>query len=392
MKKTLFIILDGAAEPRANDDLRSSGIGKSALSLAEKPNLDVLASNSFCGMWAGPKAPKNYNVKSLSELATLELLGYSWSDSPGRGFLEALGIGLRPKKNSIYFRANFATVDKKLNIIDRRAGRDETGLKALSKKINMKIDGISVRFYKGVGHRGVLEISGSGLSNAVGDSDTGKNKPDKIVPLSKNARKTAYILNIFLKRSHDILNKDSINKKRKPANYILIRGAGRFKKAMPFKSRYGMKACSVSNSGIVQGISRYLGIDVINAREYSDVESNLAAKTDIAVRSLERYDFVLIHINGADVFAHNKDLKGKVKFIERIDSEVFSRISYMRNIKIVVTSDHETSSKTGEHVFGPVPFLFYNGEDYNDIKNFDESSCGKGSIIMNPMDKIMCCD
>jgi len=379
MKKIIFIIMDGAADKE-----------KSALALAKKPYLDMLAANGFCGIWTGPAAPKDYNVKSLSEIANLELLGYSWSESPGRGFLEALGIGLKPTKNAIYFRANFATVDKAWNILDRRAGRDESGLKELSKKLSMSINGVKIKFYKGVGHRGVLELSG--FSPAVSDSDIGRKKPQKIVALGKDAKavKTADVLNAFLKRSQDILSSDPINKKRRnPANFILIRGPGSYKRAESFKERYGMRACSVSNSGIIQGISRYLGIDVIPAGGYSDIEEDLSEKTDIAINALERYDFVLMHINGADVFSHDKNFKGKIKFIEKIDNEVFSKIIKLRHIKIAVISDHKTSSATGEHSFGPVPFLIYSGEDVDGIEKFDEKGCRGGFVAANPMHKIL---
>ncbi len=379
MRKILFIILDGAAES-----------GRSALSLAFKPNLDSLASRGFCGRWTGPATPKKYNIRSLSEVAILELLGYSWRDSPGRGFLEALGIGLKPRRGSIYFRANFATVDSKMNIIDRRAGRDERGLERLSKKLTMKISGVDVKFYRSTGHRGVLELRGRGLSRYVSDADAGGKKPAaaKALKSTAQARKTAAVLNDFLHMSHEILNRDSINKKRKrPANFVLVRGAGSFRGVDSFRERYGLNACSVSNSGIMHGISRYLGIRAIRAGGYLDIEKNLAEKASIAINALGRYDFVLLHINGADTFAHDRNLKGKTAFIEKTDREVFSRAAALRDTNVVVTSDHETSSKSGEHVFGPVPFLFYNGEESSSIKKFDERRCRH--IVRSPMKKIL---
>ncbi|MEM5829108.1 MAG: hypothetical protein QW480_02590, partial [Candidatus Aenigmatarchaeota archaeon] len=71
--KIIFVILDGLAD---------KGI-ETPLSKAKKENLDFFASNGFCCLWEGAKAPKNYNPKSMSDVATLELLGYSWKDNPG---------------------------------------------------------------------------------------------------------------------------------------------------------------------------------------------------------------------------------------------------------------------------------------------------------------------
>src|SRR3990167_4150049 len=130
MKKVLLVILDGAAEKAT-----------SAYAKAKKPHLDMLASNSTCGVWSGPHAP-NYNSRSLSSLATLEILGYSFRDEPGRGYLEALGAGLKPRKDSVCVRGNFAFV-RGTRIIDRRAGRDEKGLDDMVREINKKIKSIS---------------------------------------------------------------------------------------------------------------------------------------------------------------------------------------------------------------------------------------------------------
>ena len=117
MKKIICVILDGAAEPR-----------RSAFAKASMPYLDHLASHSYCGMWSGPHIGKGYNTKSLSEPGILNLLGYGLSESPGRGYMEALGIGLKPAPGDICLRANFATVDSRMKVVDRRAGFDETGL------------------------------------------------------------------------------------------------------------------------------------------------------------------------------------------------------------------------------------------------------------------------
>ena len=380
INKTLFIILDGAAEK-----------GKSAYSIARKPNLDFLAQHSVCGLWRGPIVPRGYNIKSLSDVATLELLGYSWHENPGRGYLEALGIGLKPEKNAIYLRANFATV-KNGKIVDRRAGRDEKGLDMLSKKLNMKIDGVQIKFRRSVGHRGVLVLSGKGLSAAITDGDIGKKTIQKIYAKNPKGKKTAKILNEFLKKSNEVLGSSGINKKRKmPANYILIRGAGSVKKIESFKSKFFLSGCSISGVGIMSGISRYIGIDVLKVKGATGkLDTNLKAKIHAAINALEKYDFVILHINGLDICGHSKDFKGKARFLEKIDRDVFSQMLKLKHINIVIASDHETSSKSGEHMFGPVPILLYSPKGItNKIKIFDEVHCKKGFFADNPMRKMM---
>ena len=383
--KTLLVILDGAAE-----DCTTHHSARSAFAKAKKPYMDMLASNSTCGIWSGPRAP-NYNPRSMSSVATLEILGYSYSDEPGRGYLEALGMGLNPSKNSVYMRGNFAYVRNK-KIIDRRAGRDGKGLDSLVKDINKKIksiDGVKVKLYRLVGHRVVLVLTGKSLSRYVSDGDVAKN-PEKIKPLEAKAKKTSQILNKFLSESSEILSKHPVNKKRKvPANFILLRAAGSYQKVQSFKQKYGMKACSISGVNIIRGVSRYVRIDIVDM-PLTELEDDLDNRAKKSIDSLEKYDFVILHINGADTYAHNRNFSGKVKYIEKIDREVFSHLIKLRHVTIAVISDHITDSKTGEHVFGHVPFLIYVPEDNGDYQKteFHEKACNR-FIIDNPMKKLL---
>ena len=389
MKKFLLIILDGAAEKPET----------SAFAAAEKPNLDMLAANGNCGLWSGPHAPvagrqgrhSGFNPRSMSSVATLEILGYSYKDEPGRGYLEALGIGLKPSKNALYVRGNFASVKGK-KIMDRRAGRDETGLDTLVGEINGKIksiNGVRVKLHRAFGHRLVLVLTGNGLSKHVSDGDYGSNA-EKIRALQPDGKKTASVLNEFTAKSSDILSRHNINKKRKlQANFILLRSPGMQQKVESFSKKFGMKACSISGVNIIRGTSMYLGIDVIDV-PFSQMENDLEFRAAKAVDALEKYNFVVLHINGADTYAHDRNFNGKVKYIEKIDREVFSRIIKIRHINIAVISDHITNSKTGEHVFGHVPFLVYSpDEDSGDQHQFDEKSCERSFVTDNPMKKIL---
>ena len=99
-KKVLFVILDGVA------DLTE----KTPLQLASKPNLDLLTKNGFAGLIENKEGHH-----PDSSLSTFVLLGYNKEDYPGRGYMEALGIGLRPTPGSVYLRANFATVKEAMH-------------------------------------------------------------------------------------------------------------------------------------------------------------------------------------------------------------------------------------------------------------------------------------
>ncbi len=389
-KKMILVIIDGGAEPCTTHEVRQSC--KSAFVAAKKPYLDMLASNSHCGLWRGPYAPA-YNKRSMSSVATLEILGYSYEDEPGRGYLEALGLGLKPGTDSICLRGNFATVDNKKNIIDRRAGRDHTGLDKLTEHINKSIpsiDGVCVKVHRLIGHRIVLILTGKGLNKHVTDEDI-SSKAEKIRALHSSGEKTAKILNEFIERSAELLSKHSVNKTRKkPANFILLRSAGSKKTVEPFSKKYKMRACVLSGVNIVLGMAKYLGIDILES-PLTEAEDDLPQRVKKIIDAIDKYDFLVLHINGADTAAHDKDFSGKVRYIEKIDREVFSKLLKLRSVYLSVICDHITDSKTGEHDFGPVPFLLYDCEDDdNELHGkYDEKSCAEGFITANPMSKIL---
>ncbi len=378
----IFVILDGAADR-----------GRSALERAELPNLDQIAENGCCGMWEGAKAPQGYNPKSMSDIATLGLLGYGYKDCPGRGYLEALGAGIIPRKDEIYLRGNFATVDEDLRIVDRRAGREEKGLDELAKTLTMKIDSIKIRVIHTVGHRCVVILRGSKLSDKISDSDVGKEKPALIKALSPRANYTALILNVFSDIAHQLLERHPINSKRRTkANYILLRGASRARRVKSFREKYGMVGVAISGVAIIKGIARYLGLEYISVKGANGhVNTNLKNKVRAVLAAAKQKDFVLLHINGADEASHDKNFNLKVKFLERVDREVFSRLKDL-NHTLIVAIDHVTNSRTGEHEFGPTPILIYNKRVSIDkgVPRFCERACRHtGILVRNPVREAM---
>jgi 2,3-bisphosphoglycerate-independent phosphoglycerate mutase len=396
-KKVLFVILDGIADV----------LEQTPLQLANKPNLDVITKNGFSGLLENREADH-----PDSGISNFTLLGYDKSEYPGRGYLEALGIGLKPIPGSVYMRANFATVKESmqdelktgtyephLTVTDRRAGRDMSGLFEMSKDIKeFFLDGVRVNFYKSLGHRGVIVLNNIGISPNVSDSDTQKEGMDvpEIKPLSNDneAAKTAAALNKFEKETYNILKNHPSNKYRSvPANYILLRGASSYEYVKSFKDMFGMSGACVAASPVIKGIARAFEMDVYEVSGATgDMKTDLKAKTLKALDLLNKYDFVILHILGCDVASHDKKPNLKRLFIERIDRDVFAKILEYTDFDrtmLVVTSDHPTSSKTGEHVQGFLPFAIYTqGIESNKIQKFDEESCKQGPIIQ-PMEEFM---
>lgn len=389
-KKVLFIILDAIAD----------NLDQTPLQLAIKPNLDMLTRNGFAGLIENREGDH-----PDSGISNFVLLGYEKTEYPGRGYLEALGINIKPTPGSVYVRANFATVKEvlydemktgtynpRLIVTDRRAGRDINGLFEMSRDIKeFFLDGVRIDFYKSLGHRGVIALNSIAISPNVSDTDLEKVDVEvpEVKPLTNDSEavKTAAALNKFEKETYRILKNHPANKYRSvPANYILLRGASCYRYIKSFKDSFGLKGACVAASPVIKGIARAFEMDIAEVSGATgDLKTDLRAKILKALEVLNNYDFVILHILGCDVAAHDKRFDLKRLFIEKIDREVFKRILEYVNFDktlLVVASDHVTSSKTGEHMPGFLPFLvFSKGMQSNNIQKFDEESCKQGPAV-----------
>lgn len=382
MNKVLFIILDGLGDR----PIKEFG-GKTPLEAATKPNLDTLASEGVTGIMY----PVDIGIRPGSDIAHLSIFGYDISKHYfGRGPFEAVGYGLELKEGDVALRGNFATVDDNFNVIDRRAGRIENTEK-LAKLLNgMQIDKIKIYVKLGVGHRAAVVLRGQGLDGKISDVDPHQVniKIFKSKPLvnCKRGEYTASIVNKFVKKSYQILSKQPLNKKRVeqglyPANILLVRGAGKVIILPSFKEKYNLKAAAIAGAGLYKGIGKLMGMDALPvSRTTGKPDTNVDNKIKGALSAFKNYDFIYLHIKGADVLAEDGNFLGKKEFIEKVDRSLLPLLK-KKNLLIVITTDHTTSCYLKNHTADPVPILIKGDNIYSDeVKSFDERSCAAGFL------------
>ena len=162
--KIVLIVIDGLGGlPREKN-------GITELETARTPNLDLLASESICGL----QQPVNTGITPGSGPGHLALFGYNpVKYQVGRGILAAHGIGFDLRPGDVAARGNFCTIDENGRVTDRRAGRisTEKNQELCELLRNIKIPGVEVFVETVKEHRLLLVLRGQGLSGKIIDTD-----------------------------------------------------------------------------------------------------------------------------------------------------------------------------------------------------------------------------
>ncbi|HSO25028.1 MAG TPA: 2,3-bisphosphoglycerate-independent phosphoglycerate mutase [Methanobacteriaceae archaeon] len=385
--KGIIMIIDGMAD-RPLKELDN----KTPLEAAKTPNMDEMAKIGINGIMD----PIKPGIRAGSDTSHISILGYDpYHVYTGRGPFEAAGVGIEVMPGDIAFRCNFSTANAEGLIIDRRAGRIREKTEQLASSLNsIQIEGfedVEIIFKESTGHRAVLVLRGKGLSDQVSDADPKKEgkAPKKIKALdgSSEAEKTAAVLNKLVTESYQILkdhplNLERINQEEPPANIILPRGAGAVPDVQPFNDKYGVKSACIAETGLIMGIGKLAGMDIIEVEGATGgVDTDLdSISRSIIENSAKEYDFLLINIDGADEAGHDGNLQEKVKFIEKVDN-VIGEVMKIPETYFILTADHSTPISVMDHTGDPVP-LVINGPEIrvDDVEQFNERSATKGGL------------
>ncbi|MEA2522278.1 MAG: 2,3-bisphosphoglycerate-independent phosphoglycerate mutase [Actinomycetota bacterium] len=408
--KLLYVCLDGLG-----DDPIPALDGRTPLEAADTPNMDMLASRGRTGttVTVGP------GIAPESDIGVFGILGYDpQEEHPGRGVLEAMGIGMDFRDGDLAYRINFATTDWP-DIVDRRVGRNLTSEEAhaLADDVNQKLtlNDASFELRATIEHRGALVIratDGRPLGSNVTNTDPAYRREGNLgvalehfeprvatcEPLddSRAARNAADLTNAFVERSSKVLDAAEVNRRRVaegklPGNLILTRDAGDHLPALqPIAERFGMPWGCFVEMPVERGIALALGMEPVAAPRLDPAGFGAAAEeayagwAAIASEALESYQAVYVHLKGPDVPAHDGRAEDKRDVITAIDRAFFGEVLGWldpRSTIVAVTGDHSTSSLRMAHTADPVPLLISGGPLTQDgSTSFGEGSCATGSL------------
>lgn len=380
--KHVIIIGDGMAD-HPLDELN----GKTPLQVADKPNIDRIASKGMSGKMKN--VPEGMSPDS--DVAIMSILGHDPKKYyTGRGPLEAAGLGVDLEDSDLAFRCNFITVEDG-KIKDYSAGHlsDEESKKLLD-TVSDKYGNIG-DFYWGVDYRHLFV-----LKNVDGNVDLSSMPPHHALDESVEDHliepqddEIAETLNEMMLDSRKHLSEHPVNEKRseegkKPANYIWIWGQGKKPSLESIKGKCGVGGSIISAVTLVKGLGALSGMEVFDvpgATGYYD--TNYEGKADYGLRALEDHDLVLIHVEAPDEAGHAGDVEKKIEAIENLDERLVGRVmdGLEDEFSISIMPDHPTPVEIRDHVSEPVPFSVYSTEGSSDsVEVFDEFSTEKGSL------------
>lgn len=375
-----------ADEPIASLD------NKTCLQASNKPNIDKIAALGRCGML--DTIPEGFAPGS--EIANMSVLGY---DVPkvfeGRGSLEAASMGVDIEPGEIAMRCNLICIEDG-KIKNHSAGHiSNEEAEELILFLQKELGNEEVNFFAGVSYRHLLKIKGGNkqIKCTPPHDVTGTAFTDVLIqPKTDEANHTAELLNKLILRSQELLENHPVNLKRAAAgkdkaNSIWPWSPGYKPEMKTLKELYNLKSGSVISAvDLIRGIGVYAGLKVIIIEGMTGLyNTNYEGKAQAAIDALRTDDFVYLHIEASDEAGHEGDVDLKITTIEYLDARVvkpiFDEVStWDEPVTIAILPDHPTPCALKTHTNKPVPFIIYRpGETPDDVKEYDEFACEKGS-------------
>ena len=275
----------------------------------------------------------------------------------------------------------------------------------MAKTINKEVDlEIGFRFVPTVEHRGILVLEGN-LSANVSNVDPAyerkgvfgvarsgeKDRPGVAQPLDPKpeTRRSARLVNEFVRQSYEILKDHPVNKKRMsnfllPANIMLPRDGGTCLPILEKKEGW----TAVVSMPLERGIAKVSGMRVVSpvlppvtgdlyGHLYKTLKLTIAAGRKVIEK--EKYAKYYVHVKETDIPGHDNRPKDKKRMIELLDEEFFSVLKEL-GCEMLVTGDHSTPCGLKRHSADPVPLLWNGSQKKDKTLRFTEREALKGAL------------
>lgn len=365
--------------------------GRTPLEAARTPNMDWLAARGVFGMAhvIPPGFPPGSDVGNMS------IMGYDPAlYHTGRSPLEAAGMGVALGPKDIAFRCNLVTLggggaDSFME--DFTSGHITSEEAAMMiRDIGQTLDADGIEFFPGVSYRHLMVWrDGKEKMETTPPHDITDQKIAAYLPKGDGAQR----LLDLMEASRAILAAHPVNRKRQAegrrrATSIWLWGQGRAPALPPLTERFGIKGGVISAVDIINGLGVYAGLERIQVPGITGfLDTNYRGKGEYGVASLEKNDFVFIHVEAIDEAGHMGDVEKKIQALEDFDEKVvgtvLQRMAQRKDWRALLMPDHPTAIALKTHVADPVPFALYSAAEPRDngALGYNEKDAAKTGVV-----------
>jgi len=378
--KYAIIIPDGAAdEPLEQFD------NKTVLEAAQTPGMDKVSTLGRQGL----VRTVPLDMEPGSDVAQMSLLGYDPQRYyTGRAPIEAAARNIKLSLDDWVFRCNLITIADG-QMADHSAGHISTAEAGkLIKELDEQLGNKQIRFHAGVSYRHLVVFKGIDFDiQTYPPHDYIGTAIEKMLPRGKGAE----LLIDLMARSQQLFSGHDINKVRKDlgenqVSSVWLWGQGKRAQMERFQNRFGLKGVTITAVDLVKGLSKLIGFDLIDVPGATGfIDTNYQGKASAAIKALEEYDIVFVHIEAPDEASHSGNAEMKKKAVEQIDryivGPVLEALQGYESWRILVMPDHATPVRNCAHSPEPVPFAMA-GDNISGILHttFSEANAAKSGF------------
>lgn len=391
-----YIVLQG--DGMADYPLELLG-GRTPLEAARTPNMDWLAARGVFGL--AHVIPEGFPPGS--DVGNMSIMGYDPAVyHTGRSPLEAASMGVALNARDVAFRCNLVSLAgdaSETRMDDFTAGHISSAeAKEMIDDIGRKLGGDGIEFFPGVSYRHLMVWrEGEEKMITTPPHDITGRKIADYLPSGAGSERLLQLM----KASGAVLAAHPVNKKRAAegqpeATSIWLWGQGRAPRLPLLTERFGIKGGVISAVDIIHGLGIYAGLERIEVPGITGfLDTNYRGKGEYGLRSLEKNDFVFIHVEATDEAGHMGDVNAKIQALEDFDEKVVGTVldgmRQRKDWRVLLMPDHATPIALKTHVAEPVPFVLYSPMEPRDngAVGYNEKDAAKTGIVAREAFRLM---
>jgi 2,3-bisphosphoglycerate-independent phosphoglycerate mutase len=338
-----------------------------------------------------------------SDVGNMSIMGYDPAVyHTGRSPLEAASMGVPLGPKDIAFRCNLVTFGGSAHhsvMEDFTSGHISTEeAREIISDLAATLGGDGIEFFSGVSYRHLMVWrDGQEKMETTPPHDITDKKISGYLPKGDGAERLLKLM----QASQPILADHPVNKRRqangqRTATSIWLWGQGRAPALPPLTKRFGIKGGVISAVDIIHGLGVYAGLERIDVPGITGfLDTNYRGKGEYGVRSLEKNDFVFIHVEATDEAGHMGDVEKKIQALEDFDEKVVGTVikgmAHRKDWRVLLMPDHPTAIALKTHVSEPVPFVLYSPREPRNNGNvgYNEKDAAKTGVVAKQAFKLM---